>query len=122
MAGKKKSITTLALIIGIVLLGLILASGCGPKAGAYKNGLYEGTSASGMHGEVKVQVSVAKGRIAEVKITTQNETQGIGTIAIEKLSAEILEKQGTDVAAVSGASVTSKAFLEAAADALAKAK
>ncbi len=122
MAGRKSATPALGMLAGILLLGLVLASGCGPKPGAYKNGIYEGSSASGMHGEVKVQVSVAKGRIAEVKITTQNETQGIGTIAIEKLSSEILEKQGTDVAAVSGASVTSKAFLEAAADALAKAK
>jgi len=110
-----------------ICLGLLLTSGLalachgGTKTGLYKDGIYEGTSASGMHGEVKVAVAVAKGRITEVKISSQNETQGIGTIAIEKLSSEILEKQSTQVEAVSGASVTSKAFLEAATDALAKA-
>lgn len=105
-------------------LAMALAAACGQSAGKtlYNDGVYEGSSELGMHGTVTVQATVAKGRLAEIKATSANETQGIGTVAIDKLAKAMVEKQSAEVETVSGATMTSKAFIEAGAAALAKAK
>ena len=79
-------------------------------------------SAKGIGGDVPVTVTVKDGKIAKVEVGENSETQGIGSKAIEQLPAAIVEANGTDgVAAVSGATVTSKAIFEAVNAALANA-
>ena len=56
-----------------------------------------------------------------IEIVEQNETVGIGDKAIEVIPQKILEAQNTDIEMVSGATVTSKAIIEAVKDALAQA-
>ena len=91
------------------------------EAGALKDGTYEG-SAKGMESTVKVTVTVKDGKISDVKAEGQ-ETQGIGSKAIEQLPAKIVEANGTEgVDAVSGATVTSKAIFSATDQALESAK
>ena len=83
----------------------------------YKDGEYTG-SAKGMESTIEVTVTVKDGKISDVKATGE-ETQGIGTKALEQLPSKIVEANGTDgVDAVSGASVTSKAIISAVEDAL----
>ena len=61
-----------------------------------------------------VTVTVKDGKIAEVTVGENSETQGIGSKAIEQLPAKIVEAGGTEgVDAVSGATVTSKAIFTA---------
>ena len=68
-------------------------------------------------------VTVKDGKIAEVKVGENSETQGIGSKAIEQLPAKIVEAGGTEgVDAVSGASVTSKAIFTAVDEILDQAK
>ena len=87
-------------------------------ASAVADGTYEG-SAKGMGGEVPVTVTVAGGKITEVTVGENSETQGIGTKAIEQLPAKIVEAGTTEgVDAVAGATITSKAIFEAIATAL----
>ncbi len=90
-------------------------------SGSFKDGTYEG-SAKGIGGDVPVTVTISGGKISDVSVGTNSETQGIGSKAIEQLPAKIVEANGIDgVDGVSGASVTSNAIFEAVAAALAQA-
>ncbi len=53
------------------------------------------------------------GKIVDVKAEGANETQGIGTNAIDQLPGKIVEANSADVEVVSGATVTSNAIIEA---------
>ena len=93
------------------------------KAEAGADGTYEGT-AVGMGGEsnpVKVAITLKDGKIADVKIEGAGETDGIGTKAIEAFPEEMIERNTVQVDAISGATITSKAIVEAATAALAEA-
>ena len=77
----------------------------------------------GIGGKVPVTVTVKDGKVSEVKVGDNSETQGIGTKAIEQLPAAIVAANGTEgVDAVSGATVTSKAIFSAVDEALEQAK
>ena len=81
-------------------------------AGAYADGEYTG-EAKGMESTIKVTVTVEGGVIADLQAEGQ-ETEGIGTKALEQLPALIVEANGTEgVDAIAGASVTSKAIFAA---------
>ena len=88
------------------------------KAAAYTDGTYTASS-KGIGGDVPVTVTIKDGKISDVTVGDNSETQGIGSKAIEQLPAKIVEANGTDgVDAVSGASVTSKAIFTAVNDCL----
>ena len=77
----------------------------------------------GIGGKVPVTVTVKDGKVSDVKVGDNSETQGIGSKAIEQLPAKIVEANGTEgVDAVSGATVTSKAIFAAVEDCLEQAK
>ena len=61
------------------------------------------------------------GAVKAVKVLKHSETVGIGSVAVEKIPAAIVKSNKADVAAVTGASVTSKAIEQAVEVALAKA-
>ena len=89
------------------------AGSAAADASAVADGSYEG-SAKGIGGDVPVTVTVSGGKITDVTVGDNSETQGIGSKAIEQLPAKIVAAGGTDgVDAVSGATVTSKAIFEA---------
>ena len=67
----------------------------------------------GMEGDVTVEVTLTKDKIYKVEVTKQNETEGIGTKAVEQLPPKIVAANSTKVDAVSGATVTSNAIFEA---------
>lgn len=72
----------------------------------------------GHNGDVKVEVTFDGGKIVAVKVGEHEETEGVGTLAIERLPEEIKEKQSIAVDTVSGATVTSDAILMAVEDAI----
>ncbi|MBQ9433209.1 MAG: FAD-dependent oxidoreductase [Synergistaceae bacterium] len=82
---------------------------------------YVGTSDNGMGGPVQVQISVNDKKITDIKILKQSETPGIGDVAFEPLIKSALEKQSPNLDAVSGATITTKAFCEALTKAMVKA-
>lgn len=108
-------------IIAATILGAALLVGCGSKSAALKDGTYEGTGA-GLKGDVKVEVTVAEGKISNVQVVEQNETPEIAGEAIEKVPADIVAKNSTDVDVVSNATITSNAIIEAVNAALEQAK
>ncbi|MCD7818056.1 MAG: FAD-binding protein [Lachnospiraceae bacterium] len=81
---------------------------------------YLGTSHNGMGGDVVVKVTVDdNGTITAVEVISHSETEGIGSVAVDELPAKIVEAGSTDVDMISGATITSKAILEAVENALA---
>ncbi|MGI6631454.1 MAG: FMN-binding protein [Bacillota bacterium] len=81
------------------------------------DGTYEGTGL-GLR-ELKVAVTVAGGKITEVKIVSHDESPGIADPALIGVPKAIVEKQSVEVDAVTGATFTSQGIMEAVEEALA---
>ena len=95
--------------------------GADAEAAALKDGEYT-AEGKGIGGKVPVTVVVKDGKVSEVTVGDNSETQGIGSKAIEQLPALIVEANGVEgVDGVSGATITSKAIFSAVEDALAQA-
>lgn len=114
----RKSVAALAMaaVVGVSLLGY----GCGSKPASTAGGVsgdFTGT-AKGMGGDVTVTLTLEDGKITGCTAEGKDETQGIGTLALEQLPAQIAETGSIAVDGVSGATVTSTAIKEAAAAAL----
>ena len=67
----------------------------------------------GIDGDVVVEVTVDDGAITDVVVTEQNETVGIGSVAVETLPGEIVEANSVLVDGIAGATVTSDAIKDA---------
>ncbi len=85
------------------------------KATAYQPGVYTAVG-QGNNGDVEVEVTFSETEILKVEVTKEAETVGIGTAAIEKIPAAIKDGQTLNVNAISGATNTSNAILEAVED------
>lgn len=118
MSNSKYRLMILATTLIIVLF---TAVGCGTGT-KYTDGKYEGVSNVGKNPNLTVEVNVVDGKIADVTVTSHNETPGVGTPAIDNIPSKIVEAQSTDVEAVTGATYTSNAIIEAVNIALDKAK
>ena len=86
----------------------------------YTPGTYTAT-ATGI-GEIVVTMTFDETSITDVELDLSNETDSIGQAAGDELAAAILEAQSAEIDAVSGATVTSNAVMEAAANCIAQAK
>ena len=93
----------------------------GAEAGVYTPGEYTG-SAIGFGGEVTVTVSVDETSILSVVAEGAQETDGVGSNAIDRLPGMIVEAQSAAVDDVAGATMTSTAIKTAAKAALAEAR
>ena len=91
-----------------------------PDAVAYTPGVYT-ASAEGIGGMLTVQVTFSATAITEVKVLNDNETEGVGKVAVEELPAKIVAGQTLNVDAVSGATVSSQAILAAVEECVKKA-
>ncbi len=121
-------------ILSIILVMLYTVTGCQTKVEEQKSavesdseevtsavqtvekaGTYAG-AAKGYHGELKVSTELnSEGKIVSIVVDEHAETEGIGTLAIEKLTDQILESQSLNVDGVSGATLTSDGFVKAVA-------
>ena len=72
----------------------------------------------GIDGDVKVQVVADATTIYSVEVLEQNETPGIGSVAVEQLPGQIVEANSVLVDSISGATVTSDAIKTAVRQAL----
>lgn len=112
----------LALVL-VTTLSLGLFVGCsapaGDKdnAGGYTDGTYEGVG-KGYKGDIKVSVKVEGGKITAIDVLEENETEGLGDVAIEKVSQRIIDNQSTEVDVESGATGSSNGTMEAVKNAL----
>lgn len=102
--------TILWLIMLVVMLGMTTSA----AAQDYS------ATANGFGGDVTVTLTIEGDMLMDVKVVGEKETVGVGTNAIEKLPAAMIETNSVQVDSVSGATVTSAAILDAAAQALAQ--
>ena len=70
-------------------------------------------TAKGNNGDVTVEVTLTKDKLYKIEVTDQKETEGIGDKAIDKIPGEMVENNSVKVDAVSGATNTSNAIIEA---------
>ena len=95
--------------------------GCGGKSNSASSagvsGDFTGT-AKGMGGDVTVTLTLTDGKITGCTAEGADETEGVGSKAIEQLPGEIAESGSIEVDGVSGATITSNAIKEAAAAAI----
>ncbi|MBP5156920.1 MAG: FMN-binding protein, partial [Treponema sp.] len=117
-----KKITTNVTSVRTALLAAAAATllaSCG-GSGKYKAGTYTGT-AEGRNGEVEVTVKLSSSKITSISVTKHEETPGISDAAIKDIPAAIVKAQSTNVDAISGATITSDAIIQATRAALASA-
>lgn len=105
-----------------VCAAAMLLTGCGGSgasqsqstaASASEGGTQQVTAtgtAQGIEGDVVVEVVADAGQIYSVTVTEENETEGIGSVAVEKLPGMIVEAQSLQVDGISGCTVTSDAI------------
>ena len=72
----------------------------------------------GKHGEFTVEVSAKDGAIDRITVLDSRETPGMGDVAMEKMTQAIIDNQTLAVDTISGATLTSMAFLTAVGSAL----
>lgn len=118
---KRKSI--LILLLSFVLSLFLVACGQGADKGgegdsaksedlSIKAGEYMG-KAGGYGGELEVAVTLSEDSIDDIVIKNDYETNGVGKVALEEVKNRILEGQTTRVEAVTGATASSKAMMNA---------
>ncbi len=102
------------------LLSIILAVALALALGALaEDGKITSTGVGqGIDGDVKVQVVADATTIYSVEVLEQNETPGIGSVAVEQLPGQIVEANSILVDSISGATVTSDAIKTAVRQAL----
>jgi len=79
--------------------------------------VYEGT-AMGYRGPIRVQVSINEGSIMDIIVIDSEEDVFVGGSAIEELIDMVILHNTTEVDAVSGATESSRGFLEAVENAI----
>ncbi|HHW91702.1 MAG TPA: RnfABCDGE type electron transport complex subunit G [Firmicutes bacterium] len=95
--------------------------GGGADLSSLPDGTYTG-SGMGFSGPLEVEVTVAGGKITEIKVLSHSDSPGVSDAAIAKIPERIIEEQQVEVDVVTGASFTSRGIIEAVGDALAGAQ
>lgn len=107
--------------LSAMALTAILLVGCGSNETGYTDGTYTGESA-GLKGQINVEVIIKDGKISDVVILDNNETETIFESIKEYLIPDIIANNSAEVETVSGATTSSAAVIEAVKTALESAK
>ena len=100
----------------ICLLLALMLSVCG----AFAEGVTATGVGQGIDGDVVVQITADDTTIYDVQVLEQNETEGIGSVAVEQLPGAIVAANSIAVDGIAGATVTSNAIKDAIRQALAE--
>jgi uncharacterized protein with FMN-binding domain len=90
-------------------------------ASGYTDGTYTGAQANALYGVVQVQVVIQGGRIADVQVLshpTGRHSDELNARAVPLLTQEAISTQSANVQVVSGATLTSDAFMQSLQSAL----
>jgi fumarate reductase flavoprotein subunit len=101
-------------ITGLALAGILVLGCMGLKGAASSEdaAVYEG-AAMGYRGMIHVRVGFENGTITEITMLESSEDRAVGGAAIEELTELVLMYNTTEIDAVSGATETSRGFLQA---------
>ena len=116
---KKKNVLASLLLAGAMFLTACGGSASSTSAAGGVSGSFTGT-AKGM-GEVSVTLTLTDNVITDCTAKGDEETPGIGSAVIEQFPGEVVEGNTINLDSISGATITSNAFVEAAKAALTEA-
>ena len=105
-------------VLAFTLVACGQAGGASSAAGASFDGTYTGEG-QGHNGKILVDLTITDGKIAGITVKEHSETAGIAD-AMDTLTQQMIAGNTLAVDTVAGATYTSKGFLEAVNDALAK--
>lgn len=95
-------------------------------SGPYRDGTYKGTSENAYYGRVQVQITVAGNYIAKVDVLSypsdRRTSRYINAQALPILQSEVMRAQDASVDGVSGATLTSRAYIRSLGKAVAQAR
>ena len=106
--------------LGVLAIALLFA-GCLSSETGYTPGTFEG-SGRGYRGPIYIRLQTGPAGIEGIVIVRHSESAFPGAAALEELVEAVLEHGSTDVDTVSGATFSSRGFLEAVENALRKAR
>jgi len=96
----------------------ILTAGCVVFGSNVATGAtFEGFG-QGYRGQIRVLVRLDGGNITEIVVADSMEDRFVGGAAIEELISMVIEYNSTDIDVISGATESSRGFLEAVEDAI----
>jgi len=106
-------------LFSVLVLVFVLSACAGRKVSKQGPGneVYEGVS-MGYRGPIVLQVRLSGGDITEITIVDSAEDPFVGGRAMEELIDMVIEYNSVDIDVISGATATSKGFLEAARNAI----
>ncbi len=116
---KKKNVLASLLLAGAMFLTACSGSASSTSAAGGVSGSFTGT-AKGM-GDVSVTLTLTDNVITDCTAKGDEETPGIGSVVIEQFPGEVVEGNTINLDSISGATITSNAFVEAAKAALTEA-
>lgn len=111
------------LLSGLMIVLAVVLAGCASNgddadnggAGKFTAGSYE-ASAEGFGGTLTIKTTFTADEIEAIEVVESSETTGIGDTAIENLSQQAVDNQTLALDAISGATMSSDAFMEALED------
>ncbi len=96
------------------------------RTGQYKDGTFPGGVADAFYGQVQVEAIIQGGRIADVQVLNfpndRRTSQRINSVALPYLRSEVIQAQSANIDLISGATLTSQAYIESLQSALDNAK
>ena len=108
----------------VELLNILYGFAAAPVAVAEETPLAENEfigEADSFGGPVKVKVTMDGDKIAKIEVLSHSDTPGVCNAAYDTVPQRIIDAQSAEVEGASGASVSSRAIMDAVKDALAKA-
>ena len=106
-------------VVMVIISGCAVLSAVRGADAAADGEILEGTG-QGYRGPISVQVRLSEGVIMDITVVDSEEDRFVGETAIEELIDMVIEYNTTDIDAVSGATETSRGFLEAVENAILK--
>jgi uncharacterized protein with FMN-binding domain len=101
--------------LGVNTSGSGSSSGSPTASGSYTDGTYTGSRVSALYGVVQVQAIIKGGRLTDVQVLshpTGRHSDELNADATPLLVQEAVSTQSAKVQVVSGATLTSRAFME----------
>ncbi|MBP1042210.1 flavocytochrome c [Vagococcus sp. BWB3-3] len=117
---KKRKIIYFFAILSIILVLVGCGKNNSDSKAVIKDGTYLGES-KGNGGTITAEVVIKDGKIADIKNTSDHETEGLGDEAVERIMTAMIDNNTINVDVVSGATTSSEGFIAAVKSALEKA-